>query len=283
MMPARRSLQEIIRGGSSYPDEYVISGTDFDNHHARHEHGGGDEIDLVNITDHIEFGSKDYRLKKLHTLDVDFYDTGDYHVKGNIGSVSGVFTFTGASIEFIATSAGFDFTDGKYLKLPNSSGSPAGLEDGHIYYDYTGKKFKGKENGVLKDLITTNYYHHTQHEHGGADEVDLVTITDHISIGSKFSRLLYLHTNNVSFYGGSSTLYGNIGVTSNVLTFDALAYDFNASTGGFDFSTGTHLRVPIVTSDPGSPADGDIWYRSDLNQLRLRKGGVTVRFNVTAV
>lgn len=37
---------------------------------------------------------------------------------------------------------------------------------------------------------------------------------------------------------------------------------------------------PIVTSDPASPVDGDIWYRSDLDEWKGRKNGTTVTFTV---
>lgn len=38
------------------------------------------------------------------------------------------------------------------------------------------------------------------------------------------------------------------------------------------------FRPPVMTSDPSSPTEGDIWYRSDLHTWRGRKNGSTVTF-----
>ena len=38
-----------------------------------------------------------------------------------------------------------------------------------------------------------------------------------------------------------------------------------------------------LTGDPPSPQDGEMWYRSDLGQLRVRVGGSTYRVSLTAV
>jgi hypothetical protein len=38
------------------------------------------------------------------------------------------------------------------------------------------------------------------------------------------------------------------------------------------------LDLDGVTADPGSPPDGSVWYRSDLDQYRGRFGGVTISF-----
>lgn len=35
------------------------------------------------------------------------------------------------------------------------------------------------------------------------------------------------------------------------------------------------FSVNVVAADPGSPADGDMWYRSDLQELRIRVAGTT--------
>lgn len=35
------------------------------------------------------------------------------------------------------------------------------------------------------------------------------------------------------------------------------------------------LRVPKYTSDPSSPADGEIWVNTTSNTLKVRLGGVT--------
>lgn len=39
--------------------------------------------------------------------------------------------------------------------------------------------------------------------------------------------------------------------------------------------TSSRFNAPVVTADPAAPRDGDIWIRSDLNQLRARIAGVT--------
>lgn len=46
-------------------------------------------------------------------------------------------------------------------------------------------------------------------------------------------------------------------------------YDFNQK----------ELRQPVLelrTSDPGSPVNGQVWYRTDLNEFRIRRNGATV-------
>lgn len=43
------------------------------------------------------------------------------------------------------------------------------------------------------------------------------------------------------------------------------------------------LTMRGLTADPGTPNNGDIWRRSDLNQLRVRLGTTTYSLNVTAV
>lgn len=48
--------------------------------------------------------------------------------------------------------------------------------------------------------------------------------------------------------------------------------------GGQDGTNGG-LIVPKRTSDPSSPTDGTIWYRTDTNKLRLRANGSTVDLN----
>lgn len=41
------------------------------------------------------------------------------------------------------------------------------------------------------------------------------------------------------------------------------------------------LRPPILTADPASPTEGDIWYRSDTHVWRGRKNGSTVTFTTS--
>jgi len=39
--------------------------------------------------------------------------------------------------------------------------------------------------------------------------------------------------------------------------------------------------VPETTSDPSSPVDGQIWFRTDTNQLKIRNGGTTKSVTLT--
>jgi hypothetical protein len=39
--------------------------------------------------------------------------------------------------------------------------------------------------------------------------------------------------------------------------------------------TSSRFNAPVVTVDPTAPRDGDVWIRSDTNQLRARIAGVT--------
>lgn len=41
------------------------------------------------------------------------------------------------------------------------------------------------------------------------------------------------------------------------------------------------MRPPVMTSDPASPTEGDIWYRSDTHVWRGRKNGTTVTFTTS--
>ncbi len=44
--------------------------------------------------------------------------------------------------------------------------------------------------------------------------------------------------------------------------------------GGIKFSD--IIEVPVVATDPASPANGDVWYNSTLNKYRVRENGVTM-------
>lgn len=44
---------------------------------------------------------------------------------------------------------------------------------------------------------------------------------------------------------------------------------------GFPDNRGT-MRVPKYTTDPASPADGDVWYNMTTNKFRGRANGVSV-------
>lgn len=39
--------------------------------------------------------------------------------------------------------------------------------------------------------------------------------------------------------------------------------------------TSSRFNAPVLTADPASPRDGDVWIRSDTSQLRARIAGVT--------
>jgi len=51
----------------------------------------------------------------------------------------------------------------------------------------------------------------------------------------------------------------------------------------FDALDAAAWRVPVRTDDPASPADGQLWVRSDLGQLRVRVGQTTCKADLTAV
>jgi hypothetical protein len=51
----------------------------------------------------------------------------------------------------------------------------------------------------------------------------------------------------------------------------------------FDAVDAAIWRVPVRTSDPASPADGEQWVRSDLAQLRLRVGSTTYKIDLAVV
>jgi hypothetical protein len=76
-------------------------------------------------------------------------------------------------------------------------------------------------------------------------------------------------TANVDIFGDGTA--GELYLTTTGLTsISATVIDLTAAGG---------LRVPRMTSDPGSPVDGTIWYRTDTDKLRLRAAGVTVDLN----
>jgi hypothetical protein len=54
----------------------------------------------------------------------------------------------------------------------------------------------------------------------------------------------------------------------------------NANFDALDAAAG---RAPVVTSDPATPAGGQMWVRSDLAQLRVRVGAVTLKIDLAAV
>ena len=42
------------------------------------------------------------------------------------------------------------------------------------------------------------------------------------------------------------------------------------------------LNLDGVTADPTDVKEGDIWYRSDVQELRMFAGGIKVKFTATA-
>ncbi len=51
----------------------------------------------------------------------------------------------------------------------------------------------------------------------------------------------------------------------------------------FDALDDAAWRVPVRTADPADPAEGEMWIRSDLGELRLVAGGATFNLALTAV
>jgi len=51
----------------------------------------------------------------------------------------------------------------------------------------------------------------------------------------------------------------------------------------FDALDAAAWRVPVVTADPTSPANGQQWVRSDLAQWRIRLGSATYKVDLAAV
>ncbi len=50
---------------------------------------------------------------------------------------------------------------------------------------------------------------------------------------------------------------------------------YNTSTGALT------VKVPMVGSDPGSPASGDLWYRTDTNMLSIYTGSAVKRVGMS--
>jgi len=51
----------------------------------------------------------------------------------------------------------------------------------------------------------------------------------------------------------------------------------------FDALDAAAWRLPVRTDDPTSPADGELWLRSDLGQLRVRIGPTTYKADLAAL
>ena len=56
-----------------------------------------------------------------------------------------------------------------------------------------------------------------------------------------------------------------------------------ALNANFDAIDAAIRRVVVRTSDPASPADGEMWVRSDLAQLRIRVGTATCKVDLGTV
>jgi hypothetical protein len=54
----------------------------------------------------------------------------------------------------------------------------------------------------------------------------------------------------------------------------------NANSDAIDMAA---WRAPVRTSDPAAPAEGELWVRSDLAQLRVRVGAGTLKVDLAAV
>ena len=50
----------------------------------------------------------------------------------------------------------------------------------------------------------------------------------------------------------------------------------------FDALDAAAFTLPVRSDDPAAPADGDLWLRGDLAQLRARLGGATLKVDLAA-
>ncbi len=71
--------------------------------------------------------------------------------------------------------------------------------------------------------------------------------------------------------------------TGGVLSFNDQALKIASSPTFIDLSLTGILRLTGLASDPVSPTDGDIWYRTDLDEYRARANGATYKFVMTGV
>ncbi len=56
-----------------------------------------------------------------------------------------------------------------------------------------------------------------------------------------------------------------------------------ALNANFDAIDASAWRVPVRTDDPASPGNGELWLRSDLQELRARLGSTTYKLALVAV
>ncbi|MDP2942947.1 MAG: hypothetical protein Q8O36_05560, partial [Candidatus Omnitrophota bacterium] len=71
--------------------------------------------------------------------------------------------------------------------------------------------------------------------------------------------------------------------TGGVLSFNDQALKTISNPTFTDLSLTGALKLAGSTSDPGSPADGDIWHRTDLDEIRVRLNGTTYKLAVNSI
>jgi hypothetical protein len=67
-----------------------------------------------------------------------------------------------------------------------------------------------------------------------------------------------------------------VGTATHVLTSNGAGSDPT-----FQAAPTTNMEFQVLSSDPGSPTDGQVWYRSDTDAFRGRANGATVTFTVS--
>lgn len=81
--------------------------------------------------------------------------------------------------------------------------------------------------------------------------------------------------------GGTTTTnpvqsIASVGTAAQVLTSNGAA-----ALPTFQAVATTNMSFQVLGSDPGSPTDGQVWYRSDTDVFRGRANGATVTFTVS--
>lgn len=76
-------------------------------------------------------------------------------------------------------------------------------------------------------------------------------------------------------HAGVTSFNGSQGAVTGVASI-AVAGNLIAESGSTGAVTLT-VKVPMVTSDPGSPAAGDLWFRTDTGNLSIYTGAATKR------
>jgi hypothetical protein len=81
--------------------------------------------------------------------------------------------------------------------------------------------------------------------------------------------VIQLQAGNGATTGGAIELKTGMGATvKGNLVIEAAKIDASASTNA--------LRLPNLAADPGTPADGDLWYNSTDDELKIRINGATL-------